>query len=62
MRVNEVMSARPIVVSSGSRRETVRRLMESAQVHHVPVIDDGRVAGVWLATTEGPRPAGPGAR
>lgn len=54
MRVSEVMSARPIVVSSGSRREAVRRLMESAEVHHVPVIDDGRVAGVWVATAEGP--------
>src|SRR3954470_19749042 len=54
MRVSDVMSARPIVVSSNSRREAVRRLMETAGVHHVPVIDDGRVAGVWLATREGP--------
>jgi Ni2+-binding GTPase involved in maturation of urease and hydrogenase len=54
MRVSEVMSARPIVVTSSSRRETVRRLMEDAGVHHIPVIDDGRVAGVWLATREGP--------
>ena len=54
MRVSDVMSARPIVVSSGSRRETVRRLMGDAGIHHVPVIDDGRVAGVWLATREGP--------
>jgi hypothetical protein len=28
--------------------------METADVHHIPVIDDGRVAGVWLATREGP--------
>jgi len=54
MRVSDVMSARPIVVTSNSRRETVRRLMETAGVHHIPVIDDGRVAGVWLATREGP--------
>ena len=54
MKVSEVMSARPIVVSSDSRRESVRRLMETAGVHHIPVIDDGRVAGVWLATREGP--------
>jgi hypothetical protein len=54
MRVSDVMSARPIVVTSKSRRETVRRLMEAADVHHVPVIDDGRVAGVWLASREGP--------
>jgi CBS domain-containing protein len=54
MRVSDVMSARPIVVSSDSRRQDVRRLMEAADVHHIPVIDDGRVAGVWLATREGP--------
>lgn len=54
MRVSDVMSARPIVVTSTSRRQTVRRLMEQAGVHHIPVIDDGRVAGVWLATREGP--------
>jgi Ni2+-binding GTPase involved in maturation of urease and hydrogenase len=54
MRVSDVMSTRPIVVSSNSRRESVRRLMEDAGVHHIPVIDDGRVAGVWLATREGP--------
>jgi CBS domain-containing protein len=54
MRVSDVMSTRPIVVSSRDRRETVRRLMGDAGVHHIPVIDDGRVAGVWLATREGP--------
>ena len=54
MRVSDVMSARPIVVGPDSRREAVRRLMERAEVHHVPVIDGGRVAGVWLATREGP--------
>jgi Ni2+-binding GTPase involved in maturation of urease and hydrogenase len=54
MRVSDVMSARPIIVTSTSRRENVRRLMEEAGVHHIPVIDDGRVAGVWLATREGP--------
>lgn len=54
MRVSDVMSTRPIVVSSRDRREAVRRLMDEAGVHHIPVIDDGRVAGVWLATREGP--------
>ena len=28
--------------------------MRRADVHHVPVIDGGRVAGVWFATREGP--------
>ncbi len=54
MRVSDVMSARPIVVSSATRREEVRRLMERADVHHIPVVDGGRVAGVWLASREGP--------
>jgi CBS domain-containing protein len=55
MRVSEVMSSRPVTVGPGERRQTVRRLMETAGVRHVPVIeDDGRVAGVWLLTREGP--------
>ena len=54
MQVRDVMSPRPVVVGPGSRREAVRRLMRRADVHHVPVIDGGRVAGVWLATREGP--------
>ena len=52
MRVRDVMSARPIVVSE--RDGDVRQLMDLARVHHVPVVEGGRLVGLWLATEEGP--------
>lgn len=52
MRVRDVMSARPIVV--GERSSDVRHLMELGAVHHVPVVEGGRVVGLWLRTDEGP--------
>ena len=50
MRVRDIMSSRPIVV--GERATDVKRLMEVGHVHHVPVIEGGRLVGIWI-TTEG---------
>ncbi|MFN0280828.1 MAG: CBS domain-containing protein [Kineosporiaceae bacterium] len=52
MKVREVMSTRPIVV--GERSGEVSGLMRTAGVHHVPVVEAGRLVGLWLATEEGP--------
>jgi Ni2+-binding GTPase involved in maturation of urease and hydrogenase len=54
MRVKDVMSARPIVVTPGQSRHEVRRLMETGDVHHLPVVEGDQVLGVWLASSEGP--------
>jgi hypothetical protein len=51
MSVRDVMSDRPIVV--GARESDVRRLMEVGHVHHVPVVDGGRLVGIWIATESG---------
>jgi CBS domain-containing protein len=48
------MSARPIMVSSRESPLELRRLMEAGRVHHLPVVDGGRLIGVWTATDEGP--------
>lgn len=52
MKVRDVMTARPIVVSEG--RRGLHGLMETGHVHHLPVVEGDRVVGVWLATAEGP--------
>jgi Ni2+-binding GTPase involved in maturation of urease and hydrogenase len=28
--------------------------MEAARIHHLPLVDEGRLVGLWLATDEGP--------
>jgi len=48
------MSARPIVVRDGEPPEDLRRLMEAGRVHHLPVVEGGRLVGLWTATEEGP--------
>lgn len=52
MRVRDVMSSRPIVVGEGA--SDVRELMEAGGVHHMPVVEGGRLVGLWVATDEGP--------
>jgi CBS domain-containing protein len=52
MRVRDIMSSRPIVV--GERFGDVKRLMELGHVHHVPVVEGGRLVGVWISTEGGP--------
>jgi CBS domain-containing protein len=52
VRVGDIMSGRPIVV--GERSADVRRLMETGHVRHLPVVEEGRLVGVWIATGDGP--------
>lgn len=52
MRVRDIMSSRPIVV--GEHSADVARLMEVGHVHHLPVVEGGRLVGIWIATEGGP--------
>ena len=52
MKVSDIMSCRPIVV--GERSGDVRRLMEVGHVRHLPVVEGGRLLGIWIATDDGP--------
>lgn len=54
MRIREVMSARPIMVSDHEPPADLQRLMEAGGVHHLPVVEGGRLVGVWTATDDGP--------
>jgi CBS domain-containing protein len=54
MQVRDIMSSRPIVVSADERSADLRHLMEAGRVHHLPVVEGGRLLGMWVATEEGP--------
>jgi Ni2+-binding GTPase involved in maturation of urease and hydrogenase/CBS domain-containing protein len=54
MKVSEVMTTRPLCVGPHESAAELRRLMDAARVHHLPLVEDGRLVGLWLATDEGP--------
>lgn len=54
MKIRDVMSSRPIVVREHEKPGELRRLMEAGHVRHLPVVEGGRLIGVWTATDEGP--------
>jgi CBS domain-containing protein len=54
VRIRDVMSARPIMVSNHEPAEALTHLMEVGHVHHLPVVEGGRLIGVWQATEDGP--------
>ena len=47
------MSAHPILVSAAETDPSLLRLMEDAQVHHLPIVENGLLLGVWVATDDG---------
>jgi len=44
--VKEVMSSPLITVNQDEPMETILRLMEEKKVHHIPVIDEGKLVGI----------------
>jgi CBS domain-containing protein len=54
MKAKDVMTAHPVLVSATETdRTSLLRLMEDAQVHHLPIVENGLLVGVWVATDEG---------
>ncbi|MDX6645073.1 MAG: ATPase domain, partial [Miltoncostaeaceae bacterium] len=54
MRIADVMTASPLVARTEDGEEELGWLMEAARVHHVPLIHEGKLVGLWVATGEGP--------
>jgi Ni2+-binding GTPase involved in maturation of urease and hydrogenase len=54
MKIREVMSARPIMVSNHEPAQHLGHLMTTGHVHHLPVVEGGQLIGVWKATETGP--------
>lgn len=54
MKVRDVMSIEPLTVGTDVPPETARLLMEQGRVHHLPIVDDDHLVGMWVATDRGP--------
>jgi len=48
------MTTHPLVAGPRDAPEDLERLMASARVRHLPLVEDGRLAGLWMRTAEGP--------
>lgn len=44
--VSRIMTENPVTVSSGSTADMVRQHLERGGLHHLPVVDEGRVVGI----------------
>ena len=54
MRAKDVMTSHPILVSAAEQdRDALRRLMRDADIHHLPIVENGLLIGVWVATDDG---------
>jgi hypothetical protein len=54
MKVRDVMTAHPVLATArDADRDRIRRLMEDADVHHVPVVDGDDLLGVWAQGEDG---------
>jgi CBS domain-containing protein len=54
MKVEDVMTTRPLCVNPEERPAELSRLMDAARIHHLPLVAEGRLVGMWVATPEGP--------
>lgn len=44
--ISSIMTQKPATVSPGDTLETLRRIFEKHWFHHVPVVEDGKLAGI----------------
>jgi CBS domain-containing protein len=54
VKIADVMTIRPLVANAEEGRDELRWLMEAARVHHLPLVYEGKLVGLWVATDEGP--------
>ena len=54
MKIADVMTVRPLVVRAEEGEDEVRWLMDAARVHHLPLVYDGKLVGLWVTTGDGP--------
>jgi len=54
VKIADVMTIRPLVVRDRESRDEVQWLMDAARVHHLPLVYDGKLVGLWVTTGDGP--------
>ena len=44
--IDRVMTTNPTTIASGESAANARALLDSARIHHLPVVDDGKLVGI----------------
>ncbi len=53
MRVDDIMTRRPLTVGPGTPRADVRDLLADARIHHMPILDGDQLVGLWIGHGDG---------
>lgn len=54
MRTRDIMTSHPLLVTASEQeRADLLQLMEDARIHHLPIVEDGLLIGVWVQTADG---------
>lgn len=54
MRIIDIMTRHPLAVGPDEEEADLERLASLGRLHHLPLIDGGRLVGMWIASTDGP--------
>lgn len=54
MKLRDIMTSHPLIATPGDAPDDLDELMTQARVRHIPLVEDGRLAGLWMRTAEGP--------
>lgn len=53
MRIADIMTRHPLAVGPDDAEADLQRLAALGRLHHVPLIEDGRLTGMWVVSAEG---------
>ena len=54
MRIVDIMTRHPLAVGPDEEEADLERLASLGRLHHLPLIDGGRLVGMWIASADGP--------
>ncbi|MGI9539938.1 MAG: CBS domain-containing protein [Miltoncostaeaceae bacterium] len=54
MKLSDIMARRPLTADRATPRAELTELMETAGVHHLPLLDGESLVGLWVARDTGP--------
>jgi len=53
LRIADIMTRHPLAVGPDDAEADLQRLAALGRLHHVPLIEDGRLTGMWVVSAEG---------
>lgn len=54
MRIADIMSRHPLAVGPDDDQAELERLAAAGRMRHLPLVDGGRLVGMWIASPDGP--------